>query len=106
MTQDKKTEDEMRMREFWIYQDIRDHITEHFPDVAEWNQNFIDDDLLHKPEIVHVIEYSAFQKLRDENEALRGALKQIASTSDEFSWSREQVAREVLAKYQREKHEA
>jgi hypothetical protein len=56
-----KPEVNSEAREFWIYQDMRDHVTEHFSDTLKWHQSFIDDQLDNSPEIIHVIEYSAFE---------------------------------------------
>lgn len=72
-----------KAREFWIYQLATDHITEHFPDVEKWKKSFVEDDLLHHPEIIHVIEHSAYAALKQECEGLRNALREF---DDDENW--------------------
>jgi len=104
MTQDKKTE----AREFWVYKGRSNFCQELIMDsdyetmVKQKPEGFYD--VVSTKDTVeggiHVIEYSAYQKLREENEALKTALEVYAMTKETFP-EYGNVAKEVLAKYPR-----
>jgi hypothetical protein len=77
MTQDKKTE----AREWWIHADEYKNLDE-----KDWFIPVViaDNNMWDRGQNIHVIEYSALQQLREENEALRKALEFYASVE---SWN-------------------
>jgi hypothetical protein len=98
-TQDKKTKDEMKPQrirpvEFWLNMRLE--------------RIYFDSDASCPDDEVHVIEYEAFKKLRDENEALRAALElinkeELNAQRPGGSYSRSaKISYDVLSKYPKE----
>ena len=72
---------EEKAKQFWIYQSAQDHVTEYEPDVAKWKQQFIDEDLLHHPEIIHVIEYSALESAQKKIVHLENTINEVTNAA-------------------------
>jgi hypothetical protein len=99
MTQDKKTE----AREWWIPEDCEYPTAfNNKKEATSWAINQ-EQNIGHQCHIFHVIEYSAYHKLREENEALRKAVEYYAKGECLFITGEVNTkpALEVLAKYPR-----